>query len=230
MKLTGGKSYNNGIDFTVKDGNESFVYSSRRNANDELETSRKVMYERSNSNAFLKTVISAVLSISIVLILEVFKGFENSMYSKLGWIMVIAVFWCGFLAYMLFDGRSSKNQATKRYHAVEHKILNFYTEYGYLPRTTDDLEKMSSVYICCGSTIAVVIALFATLSILCLMLIPTIILKVVGIAVSAVVVFFLWAFDKCNFAQKWQIASPTHKEIELGICAMYRLSKEISVL
>lgn len=230
MKLTGGKSYVNGIDFTVKDGDKSFVYSARRNEKDEVETSRKIMYERSNSNTFLKTLVSAFLSISIVFILEFFKRFEDPFYTKLGWLAVIVVFWCGFLAYMFFDGRNAKKQVTKRYHAVEHKILNFYTENGYLPRTTDDLEKMSSVYICCGSTIAVVIALFATLSILCLMLIPTIILKVVGIAVSAVVVFFLWAFDKCNFAQKWQIASPTHKEIELGICAMYRLSKEISVL
>ena len=57
MKLVGGKSYENGIDFTVKDGNQSFIYSARRNEKDEIETCRNVMYERVNGNSLIKTII-----------------------------------------------------------------------------------------------------------------------------------------------------------------------------
>lgn len=230
MKLLGGKSYDNGIDFTVNDGERNFVYSARRNARDEIETCRNVMYERINNNNLLKTIISAILSISIVLIIEIFKDVSNPLFVKFGWLLAIAVFWVGFLAFTFFDGRSEKNKKTARYHSVEHKILNFYTEYGYLPRTTDDLEKMSSVYICCGSTIAVVIAIFVTLTAISMLFVPTIIFKILAIIISAGVTFFLWATEKCNFAQKWTLRNPTHEEIELGVCAMHRLAKEINVL
>ena len=70
MKLAGGKSYDNGIDFTVKEGNESFVYSARRNALNEVVTCRNMMYERSSANTFVKTLISGIMSILIVLILH----------------------------------------------------------------------------------------------------------------------------------------------------------------
>ena len=230
MKLTGGKSYDNGIDFTVDDGERSFVYSARRNDKGELVTCKNVMYERTTTNSLAKTVVAAFMSIAIVLILHVFQEFADPFYMKVGWLLVIGVFWCGLLTFLFVEGKLKKNHRTARYHSVEHKILNFYTEYGYLPRTTDDLEKMSNIYVCCGSTIAVVIGLFGTLVAINLMFIPTIILKIIGIAVSAAITFFLWATDRCNFAQKWSVKNPTHAEIELGLCAMYRLAKEISVL
>lgn len=230
MKLAGGKSYDNGIDFTVKEGNESFVYSARRNALNEVVTCRNMMYERSSANTFVKTLISGIMSILIVLILHFAEKMADPFYTKMGWLLVIAVFWCGMLAFLFVEGKLKKNHRTARYHSVEHKILNFYTQNGYLPRTTDDLAKMPNIYVCCGSTIAVVIALFGTLSIISLMFVPTIVLKILGIAVAALITLLLWATDNCNFAQKWTVRNPTHEEIELGICAMHRLAKEISVL
>lgn len=230
MKLVGGKSYENGIDFTVKDGNQSFIYSARRNEKDEIETCRNVMYERVNGNSLIKTIISAVLSLLLVFIIHVFKGVENPLYAKFGWLLAIAVFWGGVLSFVFFDEKSIRSQKAARYHSVEHKILNFYNEYGYLPRTTDDIEKMSSIYLGCGSTIAVVIALFATFSAVSIIFIPMIILKIIGIAISGIITLYLWANEKCNFVQKWTLKEPRHEEIELGVCAMHRLAKEISVL
>ena len=211
MKLAGGKSYDNGIDFTVKEGNESFVYSARRNALNEVVTCRNMMYERSSANTFVKTLISGIMSILIVLILHFAEKMADPFYTKMGWLLVIAVFWCGMLAFLFVEGKLKKNHRTARYHSVEHKILNFYTQNGYLPRTTDDLAKMPNIYVCCGSTIAVVIALFGTLSIISLMFVPTIVLKILGIAVAALITLLLWATDKCNFAQKWSLCLKNSK-------------------
>ncbi len=230
MELLGGKSYENGIDFTVRTSTEGYIFSARRNESDEIRTMIKGRYTKVKTTSFWEYVISAVTALLFVVLIYFFKDVQNENLAKLGWILALGVFWLGLISFFYVHGKDPKNCATGRYHSVEHKILNFNQKYGYLPRTTDDIEKMSSIYIGCGSTYVVAIAVFNTLAVLSVLMIPTIFFKIVGVIISAIITMYCWANGKCDFAQKWMLKTPTHKEIELGVCAMHRLAKEINVL
>lgn len=230
MELLGGKSFENGIEFTVRTDTEGYIFSARRTEQDEIRTMIKGRYTKVKITSFWDYLVSVVTTLLFVLLLHFFKDVQNENLVKLGWILALVVFWLGLISLLYVHGKDPKNQVVGRYHSVEHKILNFNQEYGYLPRTTDDIEKMSSINIACGSTIIVVIALFTTLAFLSVLLIPTIFFKIVGVIISVVITMYCWANGKCDFAQKWMLKRPTHKEIELGVCAMHRLAKEINVL
>ena len=230
MELIGGKSYENGIDFLVKDGKRKFIYSARRNQDDSIETFVSNSYTKVHTRAPWEYALCGIVTILFVLIILFFKTIENASLAKWGWILSLITFWIGFVTFLYLQSRDERNKATARFHAVEHKVLNFYQKYAYLPRTTDDIEKMSAIYMGCGATLIIVIALFSTFAALSILIVPTILLKSLCVAISGVITMYCWANGKCDFAQKWLVKRPTHEEIELGVCAMHRLAKEINML
>ena len=230
MKFLGAKSYDNGIDFNVKTDTEGYIFAARRNERDEVKISLRGRYTKVKTISFWEYIIALVTTLLFVVIHHFFKGMQNENLIKLGWVLGLGAFWLGLVSFLYIHGKNPKNHSTGRYHSVEHKILNFHEKYGYLPRTTDDIEKMPSIYISCGSTLVVVFALLGTLSMLSILWIPTILFKIVGIIISAGVTMYCWANGKCDFAKKWLLQRPTHKEIELGVYAMHKLAKEINVL
>jgi uncharacterized protein YqhQ len=230
MELVGGKSYEDGIDFLVKDGKRKFIYSARRNACGDIETFISSSYAKVNTRAPWEYALCGIVTALFVLLILFFKEVENTSLGKLRWVLALTFFWLGFISFLYMQGKDKRNSTSTRYHAVEHKVLNFYQKYSYLPTTTEDIEKMSAIYIGCGSTLIIVIALFSTLATLSILLVPTILLKALCVAISGVIAMYCWANGKCNFAQKWLLKQPTYPEVELAVCAMHRLAKEQNVL
>ena len=76
--------------------------------------------------------------------------------------------------------------------------------------------KMSSYSYRCGSTILVVIMTLLTLCICGILYIPTLILKILWIALSIFITLYLWANNKCDFIQKFVVVNPSYSEVEVA--------------
>lgn len=223
MELLGGKSYDDGIDFSVKDGKKRYVIRTRKNENGEIETSTCNCYSNVAKNSKNRNILSAIFAVVFVGMYTSLKEQTSSFVTIAGWLIVLALFWIGLIGYCYFESKDEKNTVTARYHSAEHKVLNYYFKYSRLPQSVDDIKKEPNVYICCGSSVVAVILLFLTLVFVCLLILPNIIFKSIGIIVSVFVSFILWAKGKCNFIQKFYLQPPTEDELELAICAMKKL-------
>lgn len=226
MELLGGKSYENGIDFSVKDGNKRYVLRTRKNENGEIETSICNCYSNVAKNSKNRNILSAIFAVIFVGMYISLKGQTSSFITIAGWLIVLALFWLGLIGYCYFESKDEKNVASARYHSAEHKVLNYYFKHSKLPESVHEIKNKSNVYICCGSSVVAVVLLFLTLVFISLLIFPNIILKSVGIIVSVFASFILWAHGKCNFIQKFFIKPPTEDELELAIYAMKKLLED----
>lgn len=223
MELLGGKSYENGIDFSVKDGNKRYVLRTRKNENGEIETSICNCYSNVAKNSKNRNILSAIFAVIFVGMYVSLKDQTSDVITIVGWLIVLVLFWIGLIGYCYFESKDEKNAVTARYHSAEHKVLNYYFKHSKLPESVHEIKNKSNVYICCGSSLVAVVLLFLTLVFISLLIFPNIILKSVGVIVSVFVSFILWAKGKCNFIQKFYLQPPTEDELELAICAMKKL-------
>lgn len=230
MELRGGKSYDDGIDFSVKDGKKRYVVCARRNSNGEVETTIKNGYEWVESRSFRDYIICAVLSVLITLTCFFFKNQTTEIMKIIGWLIVLGIIWVALIVASYLDSKDPKKVASARYHSAEHKVLNYYHKYSRLPQSTFEIANRSSVYVICGSTVIVVILLFGSLSLISVVAFPFIILKILGVIASMVGTFYLWVHGKCNFIQKFYLKPPTEAELELAICAMKKLAEDENVV
>lgn len=226
MELLGGKSYDDGIDFSVKDGKKRYVIRTKKNKNGEIEISTCNCYSNVAKNSKNRNILSAIFAVIFVGMYTTLKDQTSNLITIVGWLIVLALFWLGLIGYCYFESKEEKNKVTARYHSAEHKVLNYYFKYSKLPQTVDDIRNEPNVYICCGSSLVAVILLFLTLVFVSLLIFPNIILKSIAVIVSVFVSFILWAKGKCNFIQKFFLKPPTDNELELAIYAMNKLAED----
>ena len=230
MELLGGKSYENGIDFSVKDGKNRYVIQTRKNEKGELETSTCKCYSNVAKRSRKRNILSTILAVLFVGMYVSLQNQTSQLITIAGWLIVLALFWLSLIGYCYFDSKEEQNQTTRRYHSAEHKVLNYYLKYEKIPETVDDIRNQPNVYVCCGSSVATVILLFFTLVFINLLVFPNIIFKSIGIIVSVFVCFILWAKGKCDFIQKFYLTPPTDEELELAIYAMKKLLEDENVV
>lgn len=226
MELLGGKSYDDGIDFLVKDEEKKFVVSARRNSCGEIETSIKQGYTWGENNSRGTYIISAVVAVIFSLLYCLFKSQTVTLTPIIGWLIVLVLFWIWLIGGVYLDSKDPQNASTFRYHSAEHKVLNFYDRYSKIPQTVSEIANLSNLSVRCGSTLIVVVSVFGSLSLLCIVALPFKILKILGVLLSAFATLILWARGKCNLIQKLSIKPPTEDELELAICAMKRLVED----
>ncbi len=149
------RSFDKGIEFYCKE----IVIDATRQDNKVIISKSKLSKLGGKEN---RTISYGALLFSIIgtLVSKFSPFFENSKIQVMG---IVVLSWLGVICYYLFNSRTSKQ--SNRYHAAEHKVLNYIDKYGKEPENCDEVMKMSSVSYRCGSTILVVIMLLLTLCI-----------------------------------------------------------------
>lgn len=205
MDFSEARSFNDGIEFYGKD---IIIIATRKDCKVNIEKSKSPRLKYSNK--FVKTIICLLLTIISNLILNTFQDFKVQI------LLIIALFWSSVICFFFFNSRNDKNVQCYKYHAAEHKFLNYIDKYKKEPETCEDVMKMSSYSYRCGSTILVVIMTLLTLCICGILYIPTLILKILWIAFSIFITLYLWANNKCDFLQKFVVVEPSYSEVEVA--------------
>ncbi len=205
MDFAEARSFNDGIEFYGKD---IIIIATRKDGKVNIEKSKSSRLKYSNNLGNL--IICLVFTIISDLILNTFQD------SRIQTLLIFALIWISVICFFVFNSRNAKNIQSYKYHAAEHKFLNYIDKYKKKPETCEDVMKMSSYSYRCGSTILVVIMTLLTLCICGILYIPTVILKIVWIAFSIFVSLYLWAHNKCYFLQKFVIIEPSYSEVELA--------------
>ncbi len=223
MNLLGGKSYNDGIDFSFESAGKKQVISAKRLENGEIITSIKNDYTNVKRFSAKRNIISAISSILIVGVAYFLKYHGIELSASVSCIGVLFVFWTALTAFCYHEGKKESNDAVTKYHSAEHKVLNYYYRKFELPSKVDDIELEQNIYVFCGAT--VIVAMFMCISLIALSIFVFQIRWSIGIIVSSLLTVFLLAKGKCNFIQKFFLKTPTRKELEVAIQAMNALAE-----
>ena len=89
-------------------------------------------------------------------------------------------------------------------------------KYGKATQNCNEIMKMSSISIRCGSTIIGVFYVLTSLIVLGILFMPGLILKILWCLISIFITLYLWANGKCDFFQKLVLREPGYAEVELA--------------
>jgi len=207
MYIPEARSFDEGIEFYSKD---TVIVSTRQDGKVVISKSESSQLKDKKTKAI--SYNSLLFAIIGTLIFNNHAVLENSKLQLLG---IVALIWLGIICYYLFNLRNPNMLQSHKYHAAEHKFLNYVDKYNKEPENCEEIMKMSSISYRCGSTIIAVIMILLTLCISGLLLIPTIFFKIVWVAISIFITLYLWANGKCDFLQKLAIEEPSYDEVEV---------------
>ena len=210
----------NGIDFIVP--KKKIIISVRREVDGEIVVHRHS--RQAESIDPIKTLPMCVFIMLLALILSAILNFIASYQVRT--LLILAVLWGSLFTYYFYKSRRKQDYSLYRYHAAEHKALNYLDRYNELPRDITFLMNTPSYSVRCGSTMIAVLCTIITLVTLSVVFLPWIWLKVIFCILSFVVVFLLWAFDLLNFFQKFVIREPTWDEVEVAYEGLKEYVKE----
>lgn len=109
------------------------------------------------------------------------------------------------------------NEDFRKYHAAEHRVLNYKDKYNRLPERIDDLRNISNISIRCGSTVFIVCYFTINIIAIIIELVPSIILKLICIIASLFVNLYFWSNGYFDFIQKMLVKNPDDEMLELAI-------------
>lgn len=208
MYIPGARSFDKGIEFYGKD---IVIVATRQEGKVIISKSKfSCLKDKKNRTVSYVALLFAIIGTPVFKYLSIL---ENSKIKILG---VVVLIWLGIICYYFFSSRTSDRVQANKYHAAEHKVLNYLDKYGKAPENCDELMKMSSISYRCGSTFLVVIMILLTLCIGGFLYIPILVFKIVWIAISIFITLYLWANGKCDFLQKLVIEEPTYDEVEVA--------------
>lgn len=211
MGILFGKSYENGIDFYVEYKNEKFVVSAI-NEGDAINVEKKDnSFKRNETNKEKNKFYLAIIAI-IFTALYTFFGKSN--------LMIVACFWMFATGYFIVNNKKNVNKKVFKYHAVEHKIINYYSKYGRVPTKREEIENEDSVLLFCGTTLLTVLMVLISCLILVFSMISNIFVAFLIFVSTVCLTVFLWLCGNLNFFQKLSIREPSEEEIKLGVKAM----------
>ena len=228
MENSAARSYNNGIDFFVSGKN--IVVSARRGKDGRVVVtqSRKAEVKSKTDKRF--KVIKTIILLAIAMILAIVYNFLGTFCSieELRKVLILPLMWGGTFAYYYIIAKNPTTPNLSKYHAAEHKVLNYCDKYTDEILDCDKVMQMSCISIRCGSTVIAVLMVFITIMLPGVWYIPWLALKLIWIAISIIVSMYLWAIGKCNFLQKMVIETPNREEVEVAVLGMeecIRISK-----
>lgn len=208
MYIPEARSFDKGIELY---GKNIVIVATRQNNN--VIISKSKYSQLKNKKVHTISYGSLLFAIIWTLVFKYLPPLENLKFQIL---VVFAFIWSGIICYYFLNSKNPDMVQVKKYHAAEHKFLNYEDKYGEAPENCDELMKMSSISYRCGSTILAVIMILLTLCINGFLCIPILALKIVWIAISIFITLYLWANNKCNFLQKLVIEEPTYEEVEVA--------------
>lgn len=216
INMAEAKARENGIDFFANKKN--ITISATRNEEGEVIVTRMNTI-KSNERWNLKIRLIALFWTIV------YMAINNTILlncgTKIHILMFVILMWGIIITHYLIRTTNKKNVQIFKYHAAEHKVLNYWDEYEKTTLDCNEIMKMSSISIRCGSTITAVILILITLAVPGLLFIPYIILKIMWVLISVVITFYLWAYGKCNFLQRLVIREPGIEEVEVAVKGMW---------
>ena len=205
MYIAEARAYNEGIEFYPKNG--KVIFAKRCNGKVVVE-SRNSSYSEKKENSFKSKIF---LLFFCALNVVIFSIIGKLKIPNIEVILVALFVWEVVLFFYVERNKNKNNTQSFKYHAAEHKVLNYVDKYG--KNAVLDVEKvmnMSSISFRCGSTVLSVGKAF----------IPWLILKIVWLVISGYIALKLWANGKCDFLQKLVVLQPTYEEVEVAVEGM----------
>ena len=228
MENSAARSYNDGIDFFVSGKN--IIVSARRGKDGRVivTQSRKAEVKSKEDKRF--KAIKTIILLAIAMILAIVYNFLGTFcrIEEFQKILLLPLMWGGTFAYYYIIAKNPATPNLSKYHAAEHKVLNYCDKYRGETLDCDKVMQMSCISMRCGSTVIAVIMILVTTILPGVWYIPWLPLKLIWIAISVIVSMYLWARGKCNFLQKMVIEAPGREEIEVAVLGMeecIRISK-----
>ncbi len=215
------RAFRDGIDFYLP--KKKLVISARRDFDGEVTVTKHT--NRSEITHPVQTLQLIVVVIVCAAVLSILL--MHISIPQLRTVITLAVMWLGSFAYYFYKSKCKEEYSSYRYHAAEHKALNYLDRYQEAPLDVYFLKNTSSYSVRCGSTMIAVVCSLITLVTLSITFLPFTWLKVIGCVLSLVVVFFLWALDLLNFFQKFVIIEPTIEEVEVAYEGLKEYVKEL---
>lgn len=215
MYIAEARAYNDGIEFYPKNG--KVIFAKRCNGKVVVE-SGSCSYSEKKENRFKSKILLLLLVVVNAIIFSVIGKLK---IPNIEVILVALFVWEIVLIFYIGENKNKNNTQSFKYHAAEHKVLNYVDKYG--KNAVLDVEKvmyMSSVSFRCGSTVFAVGLIFATLFLVGKAFIPWLILKIVWLIISGYIALKLWANGKCDFLQKLVLVQPTYEEVEVAVEGM----------
>ena len=223
MYLVEARSHSDGIEFFVNDKN--IIINAKRNKNGEIKITKESkprIIKKDKSSV----IISIVVAIMGTFVLKYGKTIDNSKFDVLSFIVLI---WLAILGYYFIRSKGKNNISTFKYHAAEHKVLNYWDKHKEIPPDCESIMEMDSISWRCGSTVIAVLLVLSTQVTIGILFIPFLILKIMWCAISVCITFFLWAIGELNFLQKFVIKEPDYEQVELAFYAFKAYIEERSV-
>lgn len=215
MYIAEARAYNEGIEFYPKNG--KVIFAKRCNGKVVVE-SRNSSYSEKKENSFKSKIFLLFFCAVNVVIFSIIGKLK---IPNIEVILVALLVWEVVLFFYIERNKNKNNTQSFKYHAAEHKVLNYVDKYG--KNAVLDVEKvmnMSSISFRCGSTVLTVGLIFATLFLVGKAFIPWLILKIVWLVISGYIALKLWANGKCDFLQKLVVLPPTYEEVEVAVEGM----------
>ncbi|MBE5821132.1 MAG: DUF1385 domain-containing protein [Clostridiales bacterium] len=219
MRIAEARSYSNGIDFALTEKN--YLISVTRDENGKINVSRegrKLKEKRDIKNYLL-------IYFSLLVFTIIYINLPKTNNKLLNMIEIFAFVWGVVFAYYFVNSKNKNNASKYRYHAAEHKMLNYLERYNEVPNNCDDVMKMNSISLSCGSTWITVILFVITIGAIGCSIIPWLLLKILWCIFCIIISLYLWANDKLNFFQKMILKEPTNYEIEVAIAGIKEYEK-----
>ena len=214
MYIAEARAYNEGIEFYPKNGKVIFA----KRCNGKVVESRNSSYSEKKENSFKSKIFLLFFCAVNVVIFSIIGKLK---IPNIEVILVALLVWEVVLFFYIERNKNKNNTQSFKYHAAEHKVLNYVDKYG--KNAVLDVEKvmnMSSISFRCGSTVLTVGLIFATLFLVGKAFIPWLILKIVWLVISGYIALKLWANGKCDFLQKLVVLPPTYEEVEVAVEGM----------
>lgn len=211
MYLEEARAFTNGIEFYDK----SIVFSAQRVDGKVIVTKSGHSQLKSNKSNYRLLIIMLAVFFSLL-----FQYCKVDLTFKVKLMLLFGGAWVLTTSYYFLSSRSKKNIQQLKYHAAEHKVLNYLDEYCVAPTSWEELEKVSSVSIRCGTTILTFTLTLITLGCLGVFFIPWVFVRLLWVLLTSLLSMYLWAKGKLNFFQKLVLSPPSQSELEVAFFGM----------
>lgn len=220
MNVAEAKARIDGIDFYINKKNITICAS--RNENGEISIVQSNIINQKEKFKISDRLLALFFTIMYLIVKSFIENFGDYRIKVLSFFAFI---WLAIITRYLIRAVNPKNEQIFKYHAAEHKVLNYWDIHEKVTLDCNEVRQMNSISIRCGSTIIAVVLVLITICMLGILFIPWIVLKIIWCVVSVFVTFLLWATGKCDFLQKMVIREPGIEEIEVAVQGMFEYIK-----
>ncbi len=223
MRITKGKSHENGIDLCFAYGEKKYIVSARRDKNGEIYfDDSKVKVSKQKNKDLKRVIVLMLISIPAGLLYTVAN---NSFGSSIAGILAFALLLVAMYFWMYWQSKKEEKQIVWRYHAAEHMAMNYVQKFKKAPKNIEELSKMNKIYISCGSMVITFIMLSVFAQFVNFILIKHIEINILLMFLSVGILFVMWGKGYFDFIQELVVREPSEKELEVAMAAFIRMEQ-----